>query len=354
MRKNRSSLPNDEYWALRSNERMDIYMKNCESVINRVDRAYIKAIDDINKDIKKIFGKFIDETGLSEEEAKKFLNGMISIKVMDDIYARINLIEDIRIRDRIKKVIHSTRSFKARITRLEAVKESARVNMARVADVQLRDMDKLFIDNINEAYYRSIYDLQQGINVGFSFDKIPTDRIEEILKNNWSGINYSDRVWINTTVLADKVQDVLISGFTSGKSYKKMAKELEGLTDMGKYATRRLVRTEMCAMANRAEMEGYKEVGIDKYVFVATLDSRTSIQCQKLDGKIFNAKDAKQGTNYPPMHPNCRSTTIAYMGEDWLKGIKRRARDPKTGKTYIINNMSYEEWYKKYVSANKK
>lgn len=302
MRK-RSSLPNNEYWSLRSSERMDTYMKNCESTINRVDRAYAKAIDDINKDIKKIFAKFIDATGLDEEEAKKILNGKISSREMEAIYARINLIEDERIKKKLMATLNSSGAFKARITRLEAVKESARVNMARVADVQLRDMDKLFVDNINEAYYRSIYDLQQGINVGFSFDKIPTDRIEEILKNNWSGINYSDRVWINTTVLADKVQDVLISGFTSGKSYKKMAKELEGLTDMGKYATRRLVRTEMCAMANRAEMEGYKEVGIDKYVFVATLDSRTSKICQKLDGKIFNVKDAKIGVNMPCLHP---------------------------------------------------
>ena len=46
------------------------------------------------------------------------------------------------------------------------------------------------------------------------------------------------------------------------------------------------------------------------------------------------------------MHPNCRSTYRAYLGEVEEKNLKRRARNPVTGKTEIIDNMSYEEWKK--------
>ena len=30
---------------------------------------------------------------------------------------------------------------------------------------------------------------------------------------------------------------------------------------------------------------------------------KTCSVCGKLDGKVFNLKDAKTGVNYPPLHP---------------------------------------------------
>ena len=55
------------------------------------------------------------------------------------------------------------------------------------------------------------------------------------------------------------------------------------------------------------------------------------------------------------MHPWCRSTTIAIIGEKMLEGMKRRARDPVTGKTYLVPaSMNYREWYAKYVKSDGK
>lgn len=42
------------------------------------------------------------------------------------------------------------------------------------------------------------------------------------------------------------------------------------------------------------------------------------------------------------------------MNSEWFNGLKRRARDPETGKTYIVSNMNYEEWYKTYVDSSGK
>lgn len=95
---------------------------------------------------------------------------------------------------------------------------------------------------------------------------------------------------------------------------------------------------------NIAEIESYKEADIEKYVFLATLDSKTCPICGNLDGKIFCVKDAKIGLNLPPMHKDCRCSTIAYMG-DSEELINRRARDPETGKTYVLDkNTNYSNW----------
>ncbi|WP_346936021.1 minor capsid protein [Clostridium sp.] len=174
--------------------------------------------------------------------------------------------------------------------------------------------------------------------------------IEEILKNNWSGKHYSERVWGNSQVLAEKLEEIITSGLMSGKSSKKMAIELEELSQYGKMASERLIRTETTYITNASEKESYKECGIDKYVFVATLDLRTSTLCREHDKEIYEVDKGVPGENLPPLYPWCRSTTIGYMGTEWYNNLKRRARDPETGKTYIVpGDMKYQEWYKQHV-----
>lgn len=342
-------MDNKKYWEERANLRMETYHKNSNETIFKINKAYDKAISDINKDIKKIFNKFQLDNELTQSEAKDLLNSKISIKEIEDIRAKINYIQDEDVKKYLRAKLDSG-AYKARITRLEALKESININIAQVADVQLRDINTLFIDNIGQAYYSTMYDIQKGIGIGFSFAEMPTSRIKEILKQDWSGKHYSERVWKNNEVLAQKLQETLLSGFMSGKSYRRMAKELEDLSDLGKFASERLIRTECTYIANQGEIESYKECGIEKYVYVAILDLRTSEICRELDNKIFLVKEAMPGKNLPPMHPYCRSTTYAYMGKEWYEGIKRKARDPVTGELYTLpKNMSYKEWYQKFV-----
>ena len=102
-----------------------------------------------------------------------------------------------------------------------------------------------------------------------------------------------------------------------------------------------------------SEIESYKETGIKKYRFLATLDIKTSEVCRNMDGKEFDVDKAVPGENLPPLHPWCRSTTISTMNKQVMDKLQRRARDPVTGKTYLIPaNMNYNEWYDKYVKSD--
>lgn len=342
-------MKNNKYWEDRANERMSNYHKNADETVFKINNAYDAAMEDINKEINKIFYTFQSQSGLSIEEAKALLNSNISESELEDIKSKINGIQDKDLKKYLMAELNA-KAYKARMTRLEALKESIKVNSAKVAEVQLKEGQKSFINTINDAYYKNIFDTQKGTGLGFDFSSMPVDRIEEILKNNWSGKNYSERVWNNTEALASKLEETLTTGLMQGKGSRKMAAEIEDLSDYGKMASERLIRTETTYVANAAEMESYKECDIDKYVFVATLDLRTSDICREHDGKIIEVKKGVSGDNLPPLHPYCRSTTIAYMGEEWYNNLKRRARDPETGKTYTVpGNMNYNEWYKKNV-----
>lgn len=336
-------MRNNSYWKKRADLRMNQYHKNSDKTILLINKAYDKAIKDINEDINKIFWKYVLDSNLTEKEARELLNSNIPKKELDSIRKRIRYIQDEDIKRYMLAEVNAN-AYKSRITRLEALKESVYINSKIVADTELKHTTKLYTENIKEAYYTNLFDIQKGLGVGFNVAEMSTKTIQEILKNNWSGKHFSERIWRNTDVLSEQLKEVVTSGLMSGKSSKRMAAELQKLTDYGKFAAERLVRTETTYISNMAEIESYKECGIEKYRFLATLDSRTSKQCRAMDGKIVEVSKAVSGENLPPLHPYCRSTTIAYFEE--TENFKRRARDLETGKNYIIDYMSYDEWIK--------
>lgn len=73
------------------------------------------------------------------------------------------------------------------------------------------------------------------------------------------------------------------------------------------------IRTAIQNATNVATAETYKANNIEKYKYVAILDSRTTDICKSLNGTIFELGKGR----LPPVHYNCRSFTIPVF-----KGIK--------------------------------
>lgn len=335
------------YWKRRSNLRMESYHKDSDETIHRINNVYDKAIKDINEDINKVFYKYLVDSDLSVTEARQLLNSKISKKELDSIRSRIHGIQDKELKKYMMAQLNAN-AYKARITRLEALKESIYINTKLAADVEIKQSTKLYTDNIKKAYYTNLFDIQKGLGIGFNVAEMPLESIKEILKNNWSGKHYSKRIWHNTDVLAQKLEEIITSGLMSGKSSRRMALELQDQTDYGKFAAERLIRTETTYISNMAERESYKEAGIEKVIFIATLDLRTSKICRSMDGKVIKVDKLIPGGNLPPLHPYCRSTTRAYLKN--MERLQRRARDPETGKTYIVQgDMTYQDWHDKFV-----
>ena len=214
-------MKSSAYWTRRANLRMKEYNKNSASTIQKISAAYDKAIKDINEDINKIFYKYQLDSGLSTTEVRELLNSKISKKELDSIRARIYSIQDEELKRYMMAQLNAD-AYKARITRLEALKESVYINTKLAADVEINQSTKLYTDNIKKAYYSNAFDIQKGLGVGFNIVEMPTETIQEILKNNWSGKHYSKRVWHNIDVLAKQLEEVITSGLMSGKSSRRM------------------------------------------------------------------------------------------------------------------------------------
>ncbi len=337
-----------DYWAMRSAQDMVDRMGTAEQTAAEMNRAIQKSADYIAKEVKAVF-RGIESFGISESEARKILNAAGNKTALQNLRAAANRVSDPEKRQALMSAIDSAGAYRYRITRLEQLNKGINAECRKLYQTENRAVTSALKTVANDSYYHSIFNIQQETGLGFSFAKFSQKDVDRILRANWNGGNYSQRIWRDVSATAESMKKELLVSMLSGRSNKKTARIIQDRFGVNAYCARRIVRTESAYVANAAQMSAYDEAGVDKYRFIATLDSKTSEVCAALDGKVFPAKDAVPGTNYPPMHPFCRSTTIAEFGGDALAGMERRARDKDGNTMKVPADMKYEEWYNKYV-----
>lgn len=323
-----------KYWDNRAIKRLNEAERTSDVYINRIKKIYNKAYRNIKKEIESVYVNYSKDTGLDISKLKELLSAKETSKTWQKMKEQ-----------GLDKYIKS--NYKSRISRLEQLQAQIYAKAKEIYPKEELEQRMCYQGVINNSYYRTIYDVQQGLGYDFSFTNIDKNLVDVLLHDNWSGKNYSQRIWTNTDILAESLSEIIGGGLLSGQSVAKTSSEIRKRFGVAKYYAERLVRTETNHFNNEVDAMAYEEMGIDKYVFVATLDSRTSPICQDMDNKVFEYKDREVGTNFPPMHPNCRSKTRGYLGKELESKLKRRAIDPKTGKAKEIGNISYKEWINK-------
>lgn len=335
-----------KYWQQRFEAMHDAILKDGTDCYDDAERLFRKASDSIQADIAKWYMRLADNNQMTLAEAQKLLR--------DDELKEFHW----TVEEYIKRG-HASRewakelenaSAKFHISRLEALQIQMQQHLEELYGGYTDDLDKAMGDTYRQGYYKTAYNIQTGIHMGFDIGQIPKDQVDTVLKKPWAadGQNFSDRIWTDKAKLLNNLEDILTQGLVRGDPLQKMARELSHRMDVSLSNAARLITTESAYFASKGEYDCMKELGVEKYEFVATLDRRTSDICRSMDGKVIPMKDFKPGVTAPPLHCYCRSCTVPHV-EDVAIKMKRAARDQKTGKTILIDDMPYEEWYEKFV-----
>ncbi len=344
-------MSNLSYWEKRKAWEMFQYMEQAEKTADEISKLYLKGSRYISLELDEIFERYQKKHKLSEKDAYRLLNSMKDKTSLDELKAALKSGSSDKTKAEILAELESP-AYQARLERLKQLKNQLDLTMQNVYQQEMVRITSHYVDLANEAYYRSIFDIQQRIGLDFGFNLIPPKVIDRVINSKWSGTNYSTRIWYNTNALAQDLKEELLLSLITGRTDREAADIIANKFATGSSQARRLVRTESCNLANQMEMASYEECGIEYYRFVATLDLKTSSICRNLDGERFKVSEQQPGLNCPPMHPWCRSTTICDIGSEELAQMKRRARDPFTGKTNTVPaDMTYEQWYKRNVQG---
>jgi len=345
-------MKNEEYWAKRKANLIYEQMDKAEKQADKFDKVYEEAKAYLDKEINKIFDKFQRDYGLSENAARQVLKTMKDKKELADLRRMLEARPNDPNIQRLLADLDSP-AYTYRMKRLERLSDDLDLMRSSIYLSEKQGSDGFYSDLMKDSYYKATFDLQQQTGLAYHFSGLPETEIKRLKAFKWTGEAYSDRIWSNTGALASSVKDELLVSLMTGRSVRDTSQAIAERFEVGQNKARRLVRTESAFFHNQMELLSYEDAEIEKYKFVAVLDRRTSHICQEHDNKVYNTADAVPGVNYPPLHPWCRSTTVGYDEDADYSKLKRRARNPVTGKTELVPaDMNYKEWYSKYVDKD--
>lgn len=153
-----------------------------------------------------------------------------------------------------------------------------------------------------------------------------TDFMEDIYKNGYSRV--TDKI---TKLHLNQVREIMIEGFTNGKTAQEIAADLNALGGREAYHWTRLVRSEMIDASQRAAIEQAKASEGINLKWITSISKNTCKICLERNGKVFDpskmgltgyfstAETAKIKVpvgRYP--HPQCRcNLSPTYLKPTW-------------------------------------
>lgn len=188
-----------------------------------------------------------------------------------------------------------------------------------------------------------------------------------------SSIEFSNALLNPSAQTIKAVRSKVMAGAIVGHSPDRIVKDLYGdFIVTNKSNMRTTVRTILGEASARANKQYFDEVmdNGDSWLFIATLDLKTSSICRSLDGRRW--KQEPPAYFQPKLHPNCRSqlalVPASYSpkerpinlmtGADYKKvrTLKGDARDAfrKSKVTVIEGNLTYKEAIKIEPALNNK
>lgn len=360
-----------EYWNRRVLVDKALLINDAERFLREnQEKLYGQAEREIQEEIGKLYDRFAKDRGVSLAEARRLIRGA-DFRGLDwegmaresaELRRKIregkgNLPEDViaameeqhkKLEDRIAAL-----SKRGQISYLELRSIEIDRKLLDLYDAQQRNIYDYLHSEFEDSYYRQVYNSQQRVGFGHDFIHPNDAAIDKAILNQYQRQNFSQRLYQHCDSFSADLRRNLTVGLIRGESLDRMAKRIHDRMGVAQSAARRLVRTETAYVYEQATKEAYEAAEIEWYEYLATLDNRISEICRELDGKHFKVKDAMPGKNYPPMHPNCRSTTVCWFpDEEERKKLTQRIAKDEDGKYYEVPaDMTYKQWAKLHAGG---
>lgn len=322
------------------NDEVAGYQGALSPIAHAISRCTNRALDSLADDLDRM----LDRGRYEPDKSILFLNGQAdsgTIKRIEELARKAPG----RLGRRIwESVIGQVTT--GRLTNRRAIGHIVKLSAFSVLDDMTNSVARILSTVAEDGYLHGVFALQMESGMGWNVDGMKNARTQIIVESVFSQ-SEAARFIRPTINMADKA---IMTAFLTGRKRKEVAKAAEPVKQADIYRAKREARTTITQTANEAHKEAYKKHKVKKFQFVATFDERTCPVCGQLDGKRFPVDEAVAGVNYPPMHPNCRCTTVAALSpEIEAMMCQRQYTDSATGITYDVpRNFNYNDWYHRF------
>lgn len=307
-------MNSQEYWKKREWENLQKNRKSEAEYQKEIDAIYDYMLDQIQREINGFYAKYAKTEGITLAEAKKRVS-----KLDIEAYARKakRYVKDKNFSGQANEEM-KLYNVTMKINRLELLKANIGLELVSGFDELQKYFDVILTERTLEEFER-----QAGILGKSVQDNARAARA--IVNASFANARYSDRVWMYQDLMKAELAKLLKSGLIQGRNPKQLTKHLQKLFGVSRSNAERLMRTELARVQTEAQKQSFERNGFEEYTFLA-LGTACPV-CKELDGKHFPVKKMMPATNAPPMHPNCRCSTAAYMDraefDEWLDSMDK-------------------------------
>ena len=289
-------LSNKSYWLKRSEELDKVATKVEKEVMKELSALYRDAFRSIEKEVNDFMMKYAVDHKLDYATVTQMLTPIDLAEYnqkIEELYAMYRDTGSEYIKIEIDRL-----NARAKITRLQALQDAINVELTKVTHEYQMTLEDTLIGLFTEQY-KEVSEL-----LGIMAPVINREAIKTIIEYPYAGKMFSDRIWDNKDALVKHIKQNLTAGIIRGDSIQKMSRQLKKDLNVLYYQAERLVRTETNYAMNQGHLKGYADSGVvEKYEFLAAIDSRTSKLCKNQNGEVYKLSDAVVGVNFPPLHP---------------------------------------------------
>lgn len=347
-----NKLEDTNYWEQRAEQRILDAEQEAKLMLINLKKVYSQAEKEIEKEIYTFYGKYAEETGLSLEDIQKRLSPQELRSAKTDIQRYYNEVERLGGYSPTYEKYLRGLSARAYMSRLEEIKLQMTHLIEDLYRIEHTNFEDKLTNVYKDTYLKTNFNIQQGFGYSMPFSALNINLVKTAITQNWVGDNFADRIWADKNKLITTLETKFTQGVALGHNPRKIASTIKKEMNTKYSNCVRLARTEFNHVANQASLDGYKEYSTTpKYKIVATLDSRTSEICQEWDGEICEVSQAQEGINFPPFHPNCRTTTIPYFEEDEIDKLTSTAKR-LSDDGLIDSKTTYQEWKNNLVEKD--
>ncbi len=312
------SKNSEDYWRKREEEQRKHNIKDEQEFRKELEKMYRATLKEVNDQIYAFYAKYASQNAITMAEAKRRAD-----KLDIEAYAEKakRYVKEKNFSEQANKEMRIY-NLTMKANRLELLKAEIGLELCANAD----EVDDFMREELEGRILNEI-ERQAGI-LGKSIQD--NRKFAQALVNaSFHNATFSDRIWANQALLRNELSNILTTALIQGRNPRDFISQVRKRFDVSTNNAYRLLVTELARVQTSAQMESFKRNGFDQYTFLA-LGTACEI-CRKIDGKHFDVDKANAGVNMPPMHPNCRCSTSAYMDDDeynaWLDGYKDHGMD---------------------------
>ena len=299
---------NRKYWMKRAlQQEQDAHLVS-ERYLSKVGNQLASYRQDLISEIETFYARYAKDHKMSHAEAKRYLRDN-EMKEFQGV--TLEKFRAMALNPDTPTPLLDALAYRHRISRKEALLAEIERKTAELYGGKNGIADNV-TNNLSEVYVKG--KIQQMKNLAdFGIVEKPILNLKAVqnkLATNWSGQEFSERIWGQSQRTFNSIQKVIDQGLTGGWSVDRMSKELTLRTGVALSQARTLVQTETTFYNNLATLDTIKELGAEYYEIVAVLDNNTSKICRRKNGKIYPISEYKAGQTAPPFHVWCRSTIM--------------------------------------------